>query len=94
MFQPLGRSAVRRAIGPSAEPPIPRITTSSYFPRAPAAKSLDLIAKGLVRWQVHEADASPAAQRVEAALGLGELLAGRAPDAPGRSRPATIIMFE
>ena len=36
MFQPLGRSAVRKAMGPSADPPMPRITTSSYLPRAAA----------------------------------------------------------
>src|SRR2546423_2292271 len=37
MFQPLGLSAVRKAIGPSAEPPIPSITTSSNFPRTDSA---------------------------------------------------------
>jgi hypothetical protein len=34
-------SAVRSAIGPSAEPPMPSTMTSSYLPRAFAAMSVD-----------------------------------------------------
>ena len=41
------RSAVRKAIGPSAEPPMPSITTSSYLPARGGRKARRLVEQRL-----------------------------------------------